>query len=108
MANSPSARKRAAQAERRARVAREAKRYADQGDTVGLRIRATDSGREFFYIPGCAALPAEIPGRRRRGRPPRIEAGAPPLSQPDGASQRPCAQTDSSARGYDASASPHG
>jgi len=36
-----------------------------EGDTVGLRIRATDSGREFFYIPGCAALPAELAARLR-------------------------------------------
>jgi len=36
-----------------------------RGDTVGLRVRATDSDKQFFYIPGCAAMPAELAARLR-------------------------------------------
>lgn len=34
------------------------------GDTIGLRVRSADA-REFFYIPGCAALGTELAGRLR-------------------------------------------
>ena len=30
------------------------------GDTIGLRVRATKSGKEFFYIPGCAEIDAPL------------------------------------------------
>jgi pyrroloquinoline quinone biosynthesis protein B len=33
------------------------------GDTVGLKITATRTGKTFFYIPGCAALESDL--RRR-------------------------------------------
>lgn len=33
------------------------------GDTVGLEVAA--GGRRFFYIPGCAAMPAELAARLR-------------------------------------------
>lgn len=36
-----------------------------QGDTVGLRVRAADSGRQFFYIPGCATVPPALADRLR-------------------------------------------
>ncbi|MFO1153178.1 MAG: pyrroloquinoline quinone biosynthesis protein PqqB [Rhodospirillales bacterium] len=32
-------------------------------DTVGLRIEDTATGRYFFYVPGCAALPATLAAR---------------------------------------------
>ncbi len=34
-----------------------------EGDTVGLKITETSTGKSFFYIPGCAALPAEVAAR---------------------------------------------
>ncbi len=33
------------------------------GDTVGLMIRETATGRHFFYIPGCAAMPDDLAQR---------------------------------------------
>ena len=36
-----------------------------EGDTLGLRIRAADSDRAFFYVPGCAALTADLAARLR-------------------------------------------
>lgn len=38
------------------------------GDTVGLMVRETASGRHFFYIPGCAAIPEDL-AQRLRGAP---------------------------------------
>lgn len=32
-------------------------------DTVGVRIACPDEGREFFYIPGCAACPPGVAAR---------------------------------------------
>jgi pyrroloquinoline quinone biosynthesis protein B len=32
-------------------------------DTVGVRIAVPGEGREFFYIPGCAACPPELAAR---------------------------------------------
>lgn len=34
-----------------------------EGDTVGLKITDKSNGRSFFYIPGCAALPADVAAR---------------------------------------------
>jgi pyrroloquinoline quinone biosynthesis protein B len=39
---------------------------SQKGDTLGLRIIQTASGRSFFYIPGCARLDVDL-GRRLRG-----------------------------------------
>jgi len=36
-----------------------------QGDTVGLRVRAAGSDKAFFYIPGCAAMPPDLAARLR-------------------------------------------
>ena len=36
------------------------------GDTVGLSLRETATGRHFFYIPGCAAMPDDLAKRLRR------------------------------------------
>lgn len=33
------------------------------GDTIGLKVTATGSGKSFFYIPGCAALDASLASR---------------------------------------------
>lgn len=33
------------------------------GDTVGLMVRETATGRHFFYIPGCAAMPDQLAQR---------------------------------------------
>ena len=33
------------------------------GDTIGLRVSATKSGKEFFYIPGCAEIDAPLAAR---------------------------------------------
>ena len=33
------------------------------GDTIGLVVRETATGQNFFYIPGCAAMPEELAGR---------------------------------------------
>lgn len=30
------------------------------GDTIGLKVTATESGKHFFYIPGCAELDAPL------------------------------------------------
>lgn len=30
------------------------------GDTIGLKIKDADNGQEFFYIPGCADIDAEL------------------------------------------------
>ena len=30
------------------------------GDTIGLRVRANATGKEFFYIPGCAEIDAPL------------------------------------------------
>lgn len=35
------------------------------GDTVGLEIQDTASGRKFFYIPGCARMTPELAARLR-------------------------------------------
>ena len=35
----------------------------EDGDTIGLRISAPDSGKSFYYIPGCAALDAPLCAR---------------------------------------------
>lgn len=35
----------------------------EDGDTIGLAVRDSASGQEFFYIPGCAAMPDDIAGR---------------------------------------------
>ncbi len=35
------------------------------GDTIGLCVRATASGAEFFYIPGCAEIDAPLAERIR-------------------------------------------
>jgi len=34
-----------------------------EGDTVGLKVTATSSGRHFFYIPGCAKLDDDLKER---------------------------------------------
>ena len=34
-----------------------------EGDTVGLRVRDKESGKEFFYIPGCASMPIDLAQR---------------------------------------------
>lgn len=39
-----------------------------QGDTIGLEITATATGKRFFYIPGCAAVDATL-AQRLRGAP---------------------------------------
>lgn len=36
-----------------------------QGDTIGLEITATASGKRFLYIPGCAAVDAKLAERLR-------------------------------------------
>lgn len=33
------------------------------GDTVGLRVESVESGAHFFYIPGCAAMNADLTRR---------------------------------------------
>lgn len=38
------------------------------GDTVGLRLTNTGSGRAFYYIPGCAAMTPELADRLRGAR----------------------------------------
>lgn len=43
--------------------------FGSQGeDTIGLRISSKATGKYFFYIPGCAALPENL-GQRLRGAP---------------------------------------
>ena len=37
----------------------------EQGDTVGVRVTSAESGEYFFYIPGCAEVPADLVGRLR-------------------------------------------
>lgn len=34
-------------------------------DTVGLKISSKDSGKHFYYLPGCSALPDELAARVR-------------------------------------------
>jgi pyrroloquinoline quinone biosynthesis protein B len=34
-----------------------------EGDTLGLKIIETESGKAFFYIPGCAGVDAALAGR---------------------------------------------
>src|SRR5262249_47467917 len=34
-----------------------------EGDTLGLKVSETASGRHFFYIPGCARLDDELTAR---------------------------------------------
>jgi len=36
-----------------------------EGDTLGLRITETESGKAFFYIPGCAGVDATLAERLR-------------------------------------------
>jgi pyrroloquinoline quinone biosynthesis protein B len=36
-----------------------------EGDTIGLAIRAGDTTRTLFYIPGCAAMPDDLAQRLR-------------------------------------------
>ena len=36
-----------------------------EGDTIGLRISERGGARQFFYIPGCAALPEDLRDRLR-------------------------------------------
>lgn len=38
------------------------------GDTIGLRVKSTVSGAEFFYIPGCAEVDPELADRIRGAR----------------------------------------
>jgi pyrroloquinoline quinone biosynthesis protein B len=38
------------------------------GDTIGLKVTASGSGKSFFYIPGCAELDAPL-RRRLKGAP---------------------------------------
>jgi pyrroloquinoline quinone biosynthesis protein B len=35
------------------------------GDTIGLKVSAPESGRHFYYIPGCAELDEPLRGRLR-------------------------------------------
>ncbi len=35
----------------------------EDGDTIGLRVSAPDTGKSFYYIPGCAALDAPLRAR---------------------------------------------
>lgn len=35
----------------------------EEGDTVGLHVRNVETQRGFFYIPGCASMPAELVSR---------------------------------------------
>ena len=36
-----------------------------EGDTVGLKVAETSSGRHFFYVPGCARLDEKLRARLR-------------------------------------------
>jgi pyrroloquinoline quinone biosynthesis protein B len=36
-----------------------------EGDTIGLHLRAPDSGAQFFYIPGCASVDPPLATRLR-------------------------------------------
>ncbi len=40
----------------------------ESGDTVGLEIQDTASGRKFFYIPGCAAMTQGLADRLRNAQ----------------------------------------
>ncbi len=33
------------------------------GDTIGIKVRAPSTGAQFFYIPGCASVPAVVSAR---------------------------------------------
>lgn len=46
----------------------ELKLGSESGNTIGLRIRAEQSGRDFFYIPGCATVTADLAVRLRGAR----------------------------------------
>ncbi len=35
----------------------------EDGDTIGLRVSAPETGKSFYYIPGCAALDAPLRAR---------------------------------------------
>ena len=35
----------------------------EEGDTIGLRISAPETGKGFYYVPGCAALDAALRAR---------------------------------------------
>ena len=35
------------------------------GDTIGLKVTAPDSGRSFYYVPGCAKVDDELAARLR-------------------------------------------
>jgi pyrroloquinoline quinone biosynthesis protein B len=35
----------------------------EDGDTIGLRISAPETGKGFYYVPGCAALDAPLRAR---------------------------------------------
>jgi len=37
----------------------------EQGDTVGIKVTSTETGKYFFYIPGCAKVPPELADRLR-------------------------------------------
>ena len=39
-----------------------------EGDTVGLKVTETGSGRHFFYVPGCARLDDRVEGAAGRER----------------------------------------
>ena len=38
-----------------------------EGDTAGLKVTETASGRHFFFVPGCAKLDDALRARLRRG-----------------------------------------
>lgn len=35
----------------------------EEGDTIGLKVTATDTGAHFFYVPGCAELSPSLKAR---------------------------------------------
>lgn len=39
-----------------------------EGDAIGLKISAPESGKHFFYVPGCATVDGEL-GERLKGAP---------------------------------------
>lgn len=39
-----------------------------EGDAIGLKISAPDTGKHFFYVPGCATVDGEL-GERLKGAP---------------------------------------
>ncbi len=46
----------------------ELKLGAESGNTIGLRVRAEESGQSFYYIPGCAAVTADLSARLQGAR----------------------------------------